>query len=394
MWRCLEADLEVLVHQGQLYLPLLFDPEVDEDCQTLAPRGALSEHSSGNSSHSCFPPLLSVQDRLFAQAVSIFSLVENYARLFPQENDMRRRLLREQYSLAADLWGVALDPKLITIIFHILPHFLRREGLSRRRRLGEAEILDLIRERLPVPPRFAEEASRFLDLNPLKDAVRRLETVNLESKAPPEGLMPTSRLRAWWEESLTTRLLHEARARLVQELEDREQWAAAQEYRLAVLLYLADRGSLELDGFGFTRFAQGQDYHIFKHTGPYALKDYFGRLYLFPDCRVAVATLGRLRPVVLDHYKHPFLRHHGPGQEICVGPETQHLTFSAKNVIQAIEVGINALCFSYDSRRRLGYHRLDALPGMMRLVDFEDYRIPADHPSIASGQVEVKNRTT
>jgi hypothetical protein len=109
---------------------------------------------------------------------------------------------------------------------------------------------------------------------------------------------------------------------------------------------------------------------------------------------VAVATLGRLRPVVVDHYKHPFLRQHGSGQAICVGPETQHLTFSAKNVVQALEEGINALLYSYDSRRRLGYHRLDALPGMMRLVDFEDYRIPQDHPLVVSGHVEGKNRTT
>jgi hypothetical protein len=391
MWRCLEASLKILVHQGQLYLPLLFDPEVHEESQALALREPLSELSSGTSSHPACPAVLAVQDLLFAQAVSAASLIDNYAQIFPQENEERRRLLREQYSLAADLWGVSLDPKLITIIFHILPHFLRREGLSRRRRPGEGEILDLIRQRLQVPPRFDQEARRFLDLNPLKDAVRRLETAPLEPQPPPEGLMLTATLRSWWEEALTARLLNEERARLVKELQDREHWAAAQEHRLAVLLYLAERGSLELDGFGFTRLREGQDYRIYKHTGPFALKDYFGRLYLFPDCRVAVATLGRLRPVVVDHYKHPFLKHHGPGQEICVGPETQHLTFSAKNVIQALEEGINALCYSYDSRRRLGYHRLDVLPGLMGLVDFEDYRIPADHPLISSGQVEVKN---
>jgi len=391
MWRCLDADLEVLVHRGQLYLPLLVDPEVHEECQNLASRGDWREPSSGNPS---FPPILAVQDRLFAQSVSVSSLVDNYARLFPQENEARRHLLREQYSLAADLWGVTLDPKLVTIIFHILPHFVRREGLPRRRRLGEGETLDLIRERLPVPPRFAEEARRFLDLNPLKDAVQRLEIAKIESEAPPEGLVPAAMLKAWWEESLTACLLNEERSRLIKELQDREHWAGGQAHRLAVLLYLAERGSLELDGFGFTRLAPGQDYRLYKHTGPYVLKDYFGRLYLFPDCRVAVATLGRLRPVVVDHYKHPFLRQHGPGQEICLGPETRPLFFSAKNVIQAIEDGINALCYSYDSRRRLGYHRLDALPGMMHLVDFEDYRVPADHPLIASGGVEIKNRTT
>jgi hypothetical protein len=393
MWRCLEADLEILVHQGQLYLPLLFDPEIHEESQILASQGSVSEPLSDNSCRSSLPTVLVIQDRLFAQAVSVSSLVDNHPQLFPQENEARRRLLREQYSLAADLWGVTLDPKLVTIVFHILPHFVRREGLRRRRRLGEGDILDLIRERLQVPPRYEEGARRFLDLNPLKDAVHRLESLKVEAKPPPEGLVPAARLRTWWEESLTARLLREERTSLIKELQDRKHWAGGQEQRLAVLLYLADRGSLELDGFGFTRLRQGQDYRIYKRTGPYALKDYFGRLYLFPDCRVAVATLGRLRPVVVDHYKHPFLRQHGPGQEICVGPDTQHLTFSAKNVIQVIEVGINALCYSYDSRRRLGYHRLDALPGIMQLVNFEDYRIPEDHHLIASGQVEVKNRT-
>jgi hypothetical protein len=320
--------------------------------------------------------------------------VDHYPRVFPREHEDRRRHLKEQYSLTADLWGLNLDPKLTTIVFHILPHFLRREGLSSRQGLGEGEILDLIRERLPIPSRFHEEARRFLDVKPLEDALHRLASVPLESRPPPEGLVLTATLRAWWEEALTARLLAEERRRLLKELEGREHWAASQENRLAVLLYLAERGSLELDGFGFTRLKNGQDYRIYKRTGPYALKDFFGRLYLFPDCRVAVNTLGRLRPVVVDHYKHPFLRQHGSGQDICVGAEGQYLTFSAKNVIQVLEEGIHALFYSYDSRSRRGYHRLDALPGMLPLMDFEDYRIPADHPLIVSGQVEVKNRST
>jgi len=394
MWRCLEADLEILVHQGHLYVPLLFDPEIHQESQALPFEKYVSEASPGGVPQSSLPAALTVKDRRFVQAVSAASLLEHYGRLFPREHEKRRLLLREQYSLTADLWGLALDPKLITIVFHILPHFLRREGFSPRRSLGEGEILDLIRERLRIPRRFHQEAQRFLDLAPLKVALQRLETAKLESRPPPEGLVLTATLRAWWEQNLTAHLLAEERARLLQELEDREPWAQAQEGRLAVLLYLADQGSLELDGFGFTRLKKGQDYRIYKRTGPYALKDFFGRLYLFPDCRVAVASLGRLRPVVVDHYKHPFLRQHGSGQDICLGAESPYLTFSAKNVIQALEEGINALFYGYDSRRRQGYHRLDALPGMMRLVDFEDYRIPEDHPLIVSGHVEVKNRTT
>ncbi|MFZ2089349.1 MAG: hypothetical protein WAU47_12315 [Desulfobaccales bacterium] len=384
MWRCLEAGLEILVHRGVLYLPLLKDPDI---------HGEIQARLAQDFSPTSLPALVAVQDRLFVQAVSASSLIDHYPRIYPQEHENRRRLLLEQYSLSADLWGINLDPKLITIVFHILPHFMRRDGLPQRQRLGEGNILDLIRERVPVPSKFREEARRFLDVKPLQEALQTLTTAALEATPPPEGLMPAAGLRAWWQEAQAVRILAEARARLLEALEDREQWAAAQEGRLAVLLYLADTGSLELDGFGFTRLKQGSDYRVYKRTGPYALKDFYGRLYLFPDCRVAVTTFGRLRPVVVDHYKHPFLRQHGSGQPICVGSEHQNLIFSAKNVIQALEEGINALLYSYDSRQRRGYHKLDTLPGSMRLVDFEDYRIPQDHPLIVSGQVEVKNRT-
>ena len=389
MWRLLEADLEILVHRGSLYLPLLYDPEILEETRNPALPVTLGAPSGRD-----FPSFLSVQDRLFVRAVSISSLVDNYPVLFPREHADRRRLLLEQYSLTADLGGVALDPQLVTIVFHVLPHFLRRDGLSRRRRLGEGEILDLIRERVKIPPRFNQEARRFLDLNPLQEALHRLETASFSLLPPPEGLMSTAGFRAWWQKALTVRLLAEERARLLKELKDREQWAAAQEDRLAVLLYLAAKGSLELDGFGFRRLGPGQDFCIYKHTGPYVLKDFFGRCYLFPDCRVAVTTLGRLRPVVLDRYKHPFLRQHAPGQAICVGHDSRNLTFSASNVIQALEEGINALMYSYDSRLNRGYHKLDALPGTLRLVDFEDYRIPEDHPLLLSGKVQVTNRST
>ncbi len=394
MWRCFEADLEILVHRGHLYLPLLLDPEIHQETQTPISQSASRGESSGGLTDWPTPAVLAVQDRWFVQAVRASSLIDNYAQLFPQDHEQRRRTLREHYSLAADLFGVALDPHLVTIVFHILPHFLRREGFQRRRRLQEGEVLDLIRERVQVPYYFDQQARRFLDLKPLKEALRRLETVHREPQPPPEGLVSAAKLRDWWEEVYTARLLAEERSRLFQELEERERWAAAQESRLAVLLYLAQKGSLELDGFGFCRMKKGLGYRVYKRTGPYALTDFYGRLYLFPDCRVAVNSQGRLRPVVVDHYKHPFLRRHGSGQAICMGPESQNLTFTAQNAIQVLEEGINALLYSYDGRHRAGYHRLFVLPGMMRLVDFEDYRIPTDHPLIVSGQVEVKNRAT
>lgn len=392
MWRILAAEGDILVHRGHLYVPLLLDPDISQEIQAPIFRGQLSEKSVDILTNPIAPLVLSFQDRLFVQTVSASSLVDNFPRIFPENYRERRRALREQYSLTADLYGVNLDPHLITIVFHILPHFIRREGFRKRRRLQEGEILDLIRARVPLPYHFEQEARRFLDTRPLEAALGRLESAAVEAPPPPEGLMPVAALRVWWEDALNARLLARERRRLAREIEDREHWAAAHEERLAVLLYLAHKGSLELDGFGFIRLKKAPGYRIYKRTGPYVLKDYYGRHYFFPDCRVAITTQGRLRPVVVDHYKHPFLRRHGPGQQICMGPETQNLYFSAPNAIRVLEEGINTLLYSYDTRRRRGYHRLDILPGMMRLVDFEDYRLPPDHPLIVSGQVEVKNR--
>jgi hypothetical protein len=391
MWRIFAAAEEILVHRGQFYLPLLLDPEIHQEIQAPIPQCHIDQASPVSSP---LPIVLTFQDNLFVQAISAASLVDNFPRIFPEDYEDRRRTLREQYSLTADLYGVQLDPYLVAIVFHILPHFLRRNGFQKRKRLEEGEILDLIRERLPMPQFFEQEARRFLDTQPLEEALRRLETASVEAQPPPAGLLPVSRLQVWWEEAVTARLLAEERRRLATELEERGRWAAVHEGRLAVLLYLAHKGSLELDGFGFTRLKKAPGYRIYKRTGPYVLQDYYGRLYFFRDCRVAVTTLGRLRPVVVDHYKHPFLRRHGSGQAICMGPESQNLFFSPQNAIRVLEEGINTLLYSYDTRRRKGYHRLDVLPGMMRLVDFDDYRIPADHPLIVSGEVEVKNRTT
>jgi hypothetical protein len=106
---------------------------------------------------------------------------------------------------------------------------------------------------------------------------------------------------------------------------------------------------------------------------------------------VAVSTGGRLKPFVIEHYKHPLLRRYSPGQEICLPKDFQpSATFNAANVIQSLEAGINALYYGYNARRRNGYHSLDRIH-QERFLDFDDYRTPPDDPRIVSGEVEVKN---
>jgi hypothetical protein len=163
--------------------------------------------------------------------------------------------------------------------------------------------------------------------------------------------------------------------------------------RTALLLYLRDRGELELEGFGFFPDARSAgDYWVYKRTGEYFLQDYFGRLYLFPDCRVAVSTRERLRPVVWEKYKHPFLRRHAPRQEICLPKEYQvPLVVGPREIIAALEAGLTALYYGYNPRRRNGYHSLDR-HRREQLVSFDDYRLSSEDPRVLSGRVEVKNR--
>jgi hypothetical protein len=155
----------------------------------------------------------------------------------------------------------------------------------------------------------------------------------------------------------------------------REQLIASVDEDMDILLYVAQKGSLEINGFGFTRIGTSDDYLIYKRTGEYRLKDYYGRSYLFRDCRVAVPTFSPFKPVVMEKYKHPFLYAHDSGQEICMHRFYPPQQFSAENTIHLLEEGINALLYGYDARRRNGYHSLDRTREYIKTVEFEDYRV-------------------
>jgi hypothetical protein len=297
-----------------------------------------------------------------------------------------------------------------------MPHFVRRGKRLDRRRLTEEDLLDLIEERTGLPGGSALAAAGARDPGSIRRILAELEERRPAAEPLPEGRMPARTLADWLARAQEARILEEERQRLTGLLSAKEGLDAGATRRLAILRCVAKKGTLEIDGFGFLRTGPGDDYLIYKRTGAYALKDYYGRLYLFPDCRVAVSTAAGLRPFVVETYKHPFLEAHDSGQEICVKRFTPPRRFSgAAAVVEALQEGINALLHGYSSRRRNGYHSLegprrsvrspgpydiglpeppDEMPRRMRHildVDFDDYRIPADHPRIASGQVEITN---
>ena len=91
MWQLLASETEVVMHSGFLYVPLLFDPDIEAELELLAGPGALPppgviETISEN--------LIYAYGGYFIKALSLASLVDNYPAVFPEEYERERVRLR------------------------------------------------------------------------------------------------------------------------------------------------------------------------------------------------------------------------------------------------------------------------------------------------------------
>jgi hypothetical protein len=399
----LNSDAALLLKSGFLHVPLVHDQAVEREVES----GAAREH------------LVEAGGTRFVKTLSVQSLLDNYDKVDPEEfREFESELLKDISSIRS-AGGLSIEGRLRTILFEVMPRFVRRRGGFQRRRLGEEEIPDRIAEGIRVPARYFEEAARLEEnADSVRRAIRRLEEPGRRIEPPEEGLIRGSELREWIRRAVTARVAERERSRLERMLAHGAGLDGTPRGRIALRLYLAGAGSMEIDGFGFVRRGAADDYFVYKRTGAYALKDFYGRLYLFPDCRVAVSTDPPLRPFVFEVYKHPFLEDCDSGQPICLRDFDPPSAFSAEGAVRALEEGLNALLRGYSSRRRNGYHSLEKMPRFagtaepddgedpwlqdypvfrrrrVSYIDFDDYRIPNDHPGVVSGEVEITNDLT
>jgi hypothetical protein len=402
MRQLLDSDLDLLIHSGCIYLPLLFDPAIERELRI----------SPGSRA------LLTIGRRHFVRSLSLRSLVTNCEKIDPRLYEQVRSTCVQRSSGTPELGNLPLSEKLRTIVFEVMPHFLRRSGSLERRKLGEDEILDLIVAKVHIPKRYYDQATRLFDSGPPRSLLGALEEKMTRVDPPGDGLMSARTLRGWLTKALEVEIVNREKERLKSLLSHGEPSGGTQSKYLALLLYIAEKGGLEIDGFGFSRIGLADEYLIYKHTGEFALRDFYDRIYLFPDCRVGVSTIVPLRPAVIDSYKHPFLEGYERGQPICLRSFLPPRDFTARNVIVALEEGMNALLYGYSGRRRNGYHSLDRTTRHLGIEDvdddivpehgddplipkrhvlavtFDDYRISRDHPKIVSGHVEVTNNYT
>ena len=372
MKRLLDSDLELVVESNFIYLPLLFDPEIEKEIQTIF----RPEKQINNSGQPDSKTVIKLKDKYFVKTLNLFSLLENYEFINAYDFMRLRNDCLLKYQLKDDVDGIFLDKTLRTILFQVMPHFIRKNKGMIRKKFSDEEILDLVNKKINIPGEYYKNAETFQDLEPLKKILESLENQTPVFKPPGNGILTGRKLRDWFNDAVQTKVLKSEHHRIARALETRKQFIHAEPKHIAILLYIADTGSLEIDNFGFTRHnAYKGEYLVYKRTGDYVLKDYYARNYLFPECRVAVSTYSPSRPFVMEKYKHPFLFGHKSGQEICIKNFVPSDELSVKNIVRTLEEGLTALYYGYDARRRNGYHSLDKTWVDIPTIDFEDYRI-------------------
>jgi hypothetical protein len=370
------ADLQLAVKSGFLYVPLLLDPDIaralEERCggagrRDARPAGGPKGEGSG--------VVLDLEGKHFVQSVSVDSVLANYETTHRDSyEEVKRRCLPKSLECGG-LEGMGRNGKLEVIVFKIMPHFIRKSKGLERKALTDEDLIELIGSKVAIPGRCMAQAGELLDSGPVLRRLKELEQRSRAMEPLQEGLVDGTAFHQWLLKALEVQIVHREIARLEHELHERERLGESQRKRTAMLVHFAEGGTFELDGFGFSRIGSRDEYLIYKRTGEYILKDYYGRSYLFPDCRVGVSTAQSLRPLVIDHYKHPFLFGHAAKQEICLSNQSFSEEFTPGNVIRILEEGINALLYGYDARRRNGYHSLDPTLYHVKTVEFRDYRI-------------------
>jgi hypothetical protein len=372
MKQLLDFNMEFVVESDFIYLPLLFDPDIEEEIQAVFHSG----ENIGQSNEPELKTVIKLKDKYFVKGFRLVDLVKNYEAIDPFSYKRMKNECLRRYQLTRELNGTFLDGTLRTILFQVMPHFIRKNKGLNRKNLSDEGILDLIGQKINIPESYYQEAKTFMDVGPLKEILKKIENQTPILESPGDGLTSGPKLRDWFRNAVHAKVLADEHDRITKSLQVRQQFNRIKSGHIAALLYIADSGAMEIDGFGFIRInADRKEYHVYKRTGDYILKDYYGRSYLFPDCRVAISTYTPFRPFVMEKYKHPFLLSHKSGQEICLKHFNPPDELTAKRIINAIEEGLTALRYGYDPRRRNGYHSLDKLWVHIPAIDFEDYRI-------------------
>ncbi|ROQ90825.1 hypothetical protein [Desulfosoma caldarium] len=376
--------------QGRMYLPCPLDPQIVEELQGFEP---LSAEAEGLSGLEVKPRILLREGTAYVETVSWQDVVRHASELFPHMAQKRRKTWFRDLSSAQRprLLRFGLKP-VEMVLFEVLPRFVRVPLKIKAAQNRRAALAAWLADKVRVPTRYVrgveemEASPRFVEAPEMPAADRVFQSKGVQRVTRRDLL-----------EAVETALIGKAREAVLAEeswiRETLDGFASWPKLGRALMLYVLTRGALEVNGFGFFHRPFDGALVVYKRTGRYALMDYYQRLYLFPDCRVAVSSVD-LWPVVVEKYKHPLLARYQPWQRICLGHAPRGRTFNARDIFRSIEDGLNALYHGYDARKRNGYHSLEGLSAIEREINFDDLRVSAQDARRLSENIPVTNAWT
>lgn len=378
-----------LLKDGVIYLPCPMDPQIATEIKKTAdpeiPPQICRRGDRG-------PKIVFEQETPYVENIPWEGLVRHAHILFPRlARRVREKVQRELFGDRKPQASVASKAPLETALFEVLPRFVRLPSYVKSAESKRVALALWLSRRIGIPERFVRWAEDIRRDD--GDSKGTIGSNSFPGGAPnhKEGwIVGVRALQQALEDALEKTYresIRQEQDRLRETLRSYRDWPPA---ALGFMLFVLSRGVLEVDGYGFLRRDSDGTVVIYKRSGRYALRDYYNRLYLFPDCRVAV-TSKDLWPVVMDSYKHPLLARHQPWQRICLGRSSAGRSFTAAHIIGSLEDGLNALYHGYDPRKRNGYHPLDQLPGLQKDIHFEDLKIPSDDPRCLSGEIPITN---
>ena len=97
-----------------------------------------------NPGHPVSKTIITHQNRHFVKAFNIHSILENYEVINAYDYKRRRKEFLRKYQLTRAIDGILLDDTLKTILFQVMPYFIRKNRGMCRKKLKDEEILDLI----------------------------------------------------------------------------------------------------------------------------------------------------------------------------------------------------------------------------------------------------------
>ena len=368
----------VYVKDGYLYTPVEGD---DEICSEISSRRCTLRNIFSRRRDAG----LLVRDKgdAFIRSVSLDSIIDNMRTIDQRGYDTARlKVYQKIRNSDMDVSRDRIDPLACTLIDEVLPRFVRFGREERR----ERTLTQLLMERLDIPDSYWQKVRSYCDIEQLEKRIDSFDRGKRDA-TPPTGRLSSKELESWVNDAVSAKIMCDERESLRQEIEKRKGRMLEKVQDIVVPLYVQESG-IKIDDFGMYRMDDGA-WIVYHHTGEYALEDFDGRIYRFPDCQVAVKVHRRVsEPIVINRYKHPFLEASGPYQPICI-----RMTYSSgdglgENVIRNIEAGINTMLHGYFNEGDFnGYHLLG---GRGQKVHFHNYHV--DEASVRRDGIPITNR--